>query len=243
MHLNTEQTNRGWMVPRELRAVVAIAFFLVAQSAQAAIIHLSGTTVDFYYDDAQPGIAAFGSITAVGDSVFAQPTSFFAEAANAGGSDSFSALGTVTVVAKAGYSFDLVQVGQQGDYTLSGTGAAVSVSADLDVTDSTNAATTVTAPLVSTSDFTLQGTNSWDSLASVDLGTAFWNGVTSIDLTLDVLLNASTTSNGESARIDNKFTGGGLVTVMTSPVPVPAAIWLFGGGLGLLAGFARRRAC
>jgi len=226
---------------RVLLVAGMLAGMLATGVAHAVIIHLSGTTVDFYYDDAQPGMAAFGSLNAVGDSIFAQPANFFAAASNAGGSDSFGALGTVTVVAKTGYAFDLVQVAQQGDYTLSGAGAAVSAMATLDVTDTTNATTTVSTLLSSGSDYTLQGTNPWSSLASVDLSTALWNGVSSVDLSLDVLLAASTTSAGESARIDNKLTGGGLVTIMTTPIPVPAAVWLFASGLGLFAGFARRR--
>ena len=229
-------------ITQALLAAVTFALAFTTSVAHAVIIHLPGATVDFYYDDAQPGMAAFGSLNVVGDSIFAQPTNFFAEALNAGGSDSFSALGTVMVVAKSGYVFDLVQVGQQGDYTLSGAGASVSAAATLDVTDSNNAATTVSTPLASTSDYTLQGTNPWDSLAPVDLSTPFWSGVSSVDLTLDVLLTASTTTAGESARIDNKFTGGGLVTIQTTPIPVPAAVWLFVSGLGLFAGFVRRRA-
>ena len=206
---------------------------LIAMPLQAAIVHLSGTTVDFYYDDAQPGMAAYGMLTAVGDSIFAQPTDFYAEAID-GGNNSFSALGTVTVVAKAGYAFDLVQVAQQGDYMLNGTGTAVTVAADLDVTDTANSATTVNSPLTSSSDFTLPGLNSWSSLTTVDLSTAMWNGVTSIELTLDALLTADTAAIGELARIQNKLTGGGLVTVMTTPVPLPASIWLFVAGLGFL---------
>ena len=184
-------------------------------------------------------MAAFGTLTVVGDSIFAQPSDFFAQATD-GGIDSFAALGTVTVVAKAGYEFDLVQVAQQGDYTLSGAGATVSVSAILDVSDSSNAATTVSTPLSSSSDFTVQDAlTGWSSLASVDLSTAFWNGVTSIDLDLDTLLSATTAANGEFARIDNKFTGGGLVTVMTTPVPLPPSLWLFGAGLLALLRKAR----
>ena len=43
-----------------------------------------------------------------------------------------------------------------------------------------------------------------------------------------------TDENGESAWIQKK------ITVVVSEVPVPAAVWLFGSGLGLL-GFMRRR--
>jgi len=215
------------------------ACILFAPALQAATVHLSGTTVDFYYNDAQPGMAAYGMLTAVGDSIFAQPTSFFAEAVD-GGNDSFAVLGTVTVVAKAGYSFDLVQMAQQGDYIRAGSGAVVTVSTDLEVTDTFDMATTINSVLTSSSDFTLLGTNSWSSQTTVDLSGAMWNGVSSIELTLDTLLTADTMASGEHAKIQNKLTGGGLVTVMTV-VPLPASIWLFLAGLGILLRGGRRK--
>lgn len=211
-----------------------VAGVLIVPSLQAAIVHLPGTTVDFYYDDTQPGMAVYGTLNAVGDSIFSTPTGFFAEAANVGGNHNLPITGTVTVVAKAGYQFDLVQVVQQGDYIRNGTGASVSVLSDLDVTDSGNASTTVNSLLTSSSDFTLQGTNNWSSGVTVNLDTPMWSGVTSIDLELDTLLAAATTNNGELARIENKLTGGGLVTIMTMPVPLPPSLWLFAGGLAVL---------
>lgn len=221
------------LIGRVIAAALCVGAF---SSGQAAIIHLSGSTVDFYYDDAQPGMAAYGTLSAVGDSIFATPTDFFAESSN-GGSDIFSALGTVTVVAKPGYQFDSVLVGQQGDYQMNGAGTAVSTTGDLDVTETGNAANIVSVALVSSSNFTLQDNqlHPWSSAVSVNMGTPQWNGISSIDLTLDSILNASTTINGEFARIQNKFVGGGLVTIVTSPVPLPASFWLFGTGLALLA--------
>lgn len=37
------------------------------------------------------------------------------------------------------------------------------------------------------------------------------------------------------------FTGGGSESFVNNPVPIPAAVWLFGAGLGLLSAFARRK--
>ena len=208
----------------------------------AAIVHLPGDTVDFYYDDAQPGIASYyGSLFAVGDSIIATPIDFFAESTNGipAGPQTLNVVGTVVVVAKPGYEFTEAQVAQQGDYTLQGAGAAVSASAVLDVTDSNNSLTTVSSPLVSTDDYTLPGTNNWSSFVSVDLSTAMWSGVNSIELELDATLSATTAANGELARIENKLTGGGLMTIMT--VPVPPAIWLFATGLLMLVRAGRKR--
>lgn len=219
--------------PTMARFVLVCLFY--SASSHAAIVHLSGSTVDFFYDDAQPGIANFyGSLIAVGDSIVAQPTNFFAEAVDAGGTDTLSVSGTVTVVAKPGFSFDSLLLAQQGDYILNGAGASVSVASSLDVTDTNNAATSVSSALTGSSDFTLQGTNPWSIDATVDLSLPVWDSVNSIDLSLATLLTADTTNAGEHARIQNKLTGSGLVTVMTTPVPLPASIWLFTAGLGLL---------
>ncbi|HHH44186.1 MAG TPA: hypothetical protein ENK49_08610 [Gammaproteobacteria bacterium] len=224
------------------RTLAATFLLLCSTSAHATIVHLAGDTVDFFYDDAQPGMAAYGTLTAVGDSIIALPTNFFAESLNGAGLSSFSALGTVTVVAKSGYQFKSVAVAQQGDYQSSSGSTSVSTSADFDVTDSTVPATTVSTPLVSTDDFTVKGgLTAWSSSASVDLSTPMWNGVASIDLTLDSLLTASTGANGESARIQNKLVGSGLMTVVTTPVPLPASLWLFASGFVMLVGRCRRR--
>jgi len=208
-------------------------------NAHAVIIHLPGSTVDFYYDDEQPSMAAFGTLSAVGDSIFANPTGFRA-VSDDGGSVGFSAEGTITVVAKTGYQFSAVGVEQQGDYKVNGAGASVSVVGDLTVTDSNNAATTENIIMVNSglgiNDGNLQ---SWSSFGSFDLSTPLWDSVNSFELTLDNILSASTSTLGESAFIENKFVGGGMVTIETV-VPVPAALWLFVSGLFGLIGLARR---
>ena len=221
--------------------VLAAAVLLFAVPAYSAVIMLPGNTVNFFYDDNQPGMAAYGTLTAVNDSIFATPTGFRAESAD-GINDMFSALGTVIVVLKSGYKFESVTVAQQGDYQLDGVGAAVTSSAILDVSDTAVPTTTVSTALGSTSDFTIQGSlTSWSSDATVDLSTAMWNGVGSIDLTLDSMLDASTLNQGELAFIQNKLVGSGLMTVVTVPLPLPAGLWLFVSGFVMLFSSCRRR--
>ena len=69
---------------------------------------------------------------------------------------------------------------------------------------------------------------------------SMWNNISSIELSLDSMLGATTLANGEQAFNQSKLVGGGMVTVETTVVPVPAAVWLFGSGLLALAGFCRR---
>jgi len=222
-----------------LSGLLGALVLCAGSGAQAAIVHLEGATVDFYYDDAQPGMAAYGALSAIGDSIFATPTTFIAESLNGTG-DSFSALGTVQVVLKSGYRFDSVQVAQRGDYLLNGAGASVSVSGDLTIEDSSNPATALSTTMTSSSDFTINDNalHAWSSSGAFDVSS--WTTVTSVDLSLDTMLLANTGAAGERAYIEKKFTGGGLVTIMTTPIPVPAAVWLFGSGLIALTGFARR---
>ena len=59
-------------------------------------------------------------------------------------------------------------------------------------------------------------------------------------MSINNILTASTSSSGESAFIDKDVIAGTTMTVETTPIPVPAAVWLFGSALGLL-GWVRRR--
>ena len=226
----------------KMQILAICALSLVANAAQSAIIHLEGDTVDFYYDDAQPGMAAYGDLTVVGDSIFATPTGFLAEASGINGTDTYSSLGTITVVLKSGYTFDYVAVAQQGDYQVVGAGAAVSVVSDLTVEDSNNASTSETS-MMTVSGLGLNDglLHEWSSSGAFDLSTATWDGVLSIDLSLDSLLAASTTTSAEYALIQNKLTGGGLITIETVVVPVPTSFVLFISGLLGLLGVSRRR--
>lgn len=223
-----------------LREIAAVSLFSICTLSNASTVHLIGDTVDFYYDDAQPGMSAYGTLSVVGDSIFAQSVNLSADASN-GSFDSINALGTITIVAKSGYSFDFMQVAQFGDYALSGSGASINVNGTLTVEDSANAATTSSNSLLVTGLGLNDGlTHEWQATSGFDLSTAAWNNVNSIELSLDTLLSATTTTNGESAFTQSKFVGGGMVTIETSVVPVPAAVWLFGSGLLGLAGIARR---
>lgn len=223
----------------KMRVIITCVLLLVAHAAQAAVIHLPGNTVDFYYDNTLLD-PAFGTLTAVGDSIFALPTGFKAESIN-GSIDTFSVSGTVTVVVKAGYQFEAAAVQQLGDYQLNGD-ATATVASDLTVADSSNAATSETTTMINSG----LGTNDnllheWSSLGQFDLSTVTWDSVTSIDLSLDTLLTASTTASGDYALIQSKQVAGGLVTIVTTEVPLPASLWLFVSGfLGLLSVVRRK---
>ena len=224
----------------KLREIAAVSLFSVCTLSNAATIHLAGDTVDFYYDDAQPGMSSYGPLSSIGNSIFAQSVNLSADATN-GSSTSVSALGTITIVAQPGYSFSFIHVAQLGDYSLNGAGASIDVSGTLSIEDSINSSTSFTNTLSISGLGINDGlTHEWQASSGFDLSTATWSNVTSIELSLDTLLSATTLISGESAFTESKFVGGGMVTIETSAVPVPAAIWLFGSGLLGLASIARR---
>ena len=224
-----------------MRAGVLAAALCTATTGQAAIITLSGDTVDFVFDDTQPGLSYYGSLNVVGDSIFATPDSIIAQAAN-GGNDSLVVPATVvTVVAHAGYEFTSATVGIEGDYTVSGDGASVSISNTLVVSEAGAPGNSVSPAMVNSGFGNTGGPYNWSSVGTADLSTAMWDGVTSIELSLSSILTASTTSSGESAQIQEKFTASSVVAIETSPVPVPAAVWLMGSGLLALFGVSARR--
>ena len=228
------------MFSGQCRKLALLALIACSSSTQAAIVHLSGTTVDFYYDDAMAGMSTFGTLSAAGDSIMATPTDFLASATNTG-SDSITATGMVTITAKSGYSFSALQFVQQGDYTVFGSGASVSASGTLTIEDANNSSTFDSSALSVSGLGTVGSTANWNADASFDLSSPTWDNVTSIKLSLASLLEASSSTLGEQASIQSKVVGSGMLTIETTVVPVPAAVWLFGSGLIALAGLSRRR--
>ena len=235
-------TKVGGAVLKNITKGLGLLAMCVTMPAMSALVHLSGDTVDFYYDDAQPGMSVYGDLSVIGDSIFATPTEFFAESLNIG-SDSLSALGTVQVVAKSGYTFDAVQVAQQGDYKMSGEGSTVTTQSTLNIVNNTYSVADLNSALLSSDDFTINDgiLKSWSSSTFVGLNTGLWADTSSIDLELTSLLTADSLASGASAFIQNKFVGGGLVTIYTTPVPVPAAIWLMMSGFIALFGMSYKR--
>ena len=188
----------------------------------------------------------FGQIQYVGDTVFVTPTDFRAESVD-GGTDIAAETGTIQIIAKDGYVLDGINVGETGDYKMSTGGTSVDVDGYLRVFDWFDQVpvfgTEEEIFLSSASDFTQQGTTDpvlWNASGSFDLTTATWDGRDHVGLTLQNTLTAVSSAEGEFAWIQKKAVGGQII-VSTSPIPVPAAVWLFGSGLLGLAGMARRK--
>ncbi|MFW2405668.1 MAG: VPLPA-CTERM sorting domain-containing protein, partial [Gammaproteobacteria bacterium] len=226
------------MKPLALFAATALCW----GTSQAALITQSGTDVDFTYDDA----TLFGMGTVVGNSIFFTPTTFKAESLNDDGAVSPIGQNTlniqVDVTSGGGYEITNFQLAELGDYLLTGNSSSVSASARLQVSSNTTTCgffNCVDTKIDNVSGLTTVGTTTeWTAAVGIDLAdTADWGSDSSVIAQIQNNLLATSTVNGESAMIQKKAAGVGLVI---NPIPVPAAVWLFGSALGLL-GWMRRK--
>lgn len=217
-----------------------------------------------------PVVGPFGELTIAGDSIQANnPVNFRADDLDTGdGSVAVSeGIGTVQITALPGYRFTGVTVGEIGDFLLDDPGAGTSyvdVDGVLFVKD-VNALwngylfgqAAATTNMAITGDVTFSGgriigdasgnrdgnAHTWNGLGGFDLSGGLWSGVKAIDLKLQNTLAAYSDTPGVRAWIEKKGVGTIIsMDIDTTPVPVPAAIWLFGSGfLGLVAVSRRRR--
>ncbi len=224
-----------------LKLAAAALLLGISTSGQATIVTLVGTDVSFTFDDA----TLFGSGIVVGNSLVFQPPAFKAESLNGAGAVTASDTLIIDVVATTpGYDITSLAMQEQGDYRRKGVDASVAASGRLGVTS-----TTTTCGILACNDasiFNVAGlgdtggaTVAWSGGTSVNLAdTAGWGSDTSLQISFQNNLSATTLNGGEEAFIQKKLGGVGLIV---NPVPVPAALWLFGSGLLALAGVSRRR--
>jgi len=232
----------GWC--KALTKAVAVAVLGTFSSVSlAASVTVSGTNVSFTYDDTLLGL--FGAPTVIGDSIFFTPTTFVAQSTNVSGQVIVNSTVNVdiTVLNPGAFVFDGLSLVERGDYRLIGDDSWVDVGGQLRVRDWTSyPATEVNDFITETAALTNNDGefHNWEAGAAVAIGGTDWEGVTTIRVTVENVLTATSLTLGESAFIEKKFAGG-AVGLVVNPVPVPAAVWLFGSGLLGLAGIARRK--
>jgi len=237
---------------------LGISAVVFSTSINAAMVHLEGTTIDVYYDDSQPGMAAYGALGIVGDTIISTPGNFRSESNDGVGThtgtqtDTFSSYGVVNIVAKEGFQFAGINIGEIGDYQMSAgstvDNASVGVTGWSHVYDWTGGGVfgqAQTENLAITGDFSIRDgqPNNWRGDVSFDMTTTDWAGITNIGLGLQNNLTAFSNEIGVSSWIQKKAVAGAVdMSIATvSVVPVPAAVWLFGSGLIGLAALARRK--
>jgi hypothetical protein len=216
--------------------------FLLGQAfsgvALAASVTLSGTTVDFTFDDAMLGL--FGPANVSGNNLYFTPTNFEAKSLNGAGFALTNDTMNIKVSAHSGWLFSSIGLVEKGDYLLLGSGSMADVAGQMRIFDVAAPLVDITTSIVSSSPLNLVGlpTHNWDAQVSTDLSA--WNSAQTLNVTIENLLLASTGAMPSLAFVEKKFVG---LTVVTAPVPEAETYAMMLAGLGLV-GFAamRRRA-
>lgn len=217
--------------------------FLVAQAfsgaAFAASVTLTGTSVDFTFDDALVGL--FGQPTLSGDTLSFTPVNFNATSSNGEGYKLTDNTVNVQMTAHNGYAFSSVDLAERGDYLLQGGGSTANVAGQVRVFDVSDPMKDTTTPIAPTAvmDQTGISTHPWTVANSTDLTT--WNGTKSVNVTFQNLLVASTNGSSSLAFVDKKYSGLTATTAAVTPVPEATSSAMMLAGLGLIGWQIRRR--
>lgn len=234
---------------RAALALAAVAGALAAPvPASAAIVSLCGPNICYEYDNnpgVNAGITLFGAPTLLSgsDTLEFTPTAFSASAVNGAIQTTTATFQFSRVYSIAGAEIVSFTVNESGDYRIIN-GGTVSASLRLQSVDKVNNGlggsfpeVTVSSPIPNWNTSTPTGLvfQNWSLSASLTPAAAFQDLASVVDLQIQNTLDAFTFASGQQAFIQKKL------TLVTSVVPVPAAVWLFGSALAGI-GFLRRRA-
>ncbi|MEO7386640.1 MAG: VPLPA-CTERM sorting domain-containing protein [Gammaproteobacteria bacterium] len=237
---------RGFRVWGGLASVAGI---FIALPSGAATVTYCGPNVCYQYDNAQAAVALFGLPSFVGDSAYFTPTVFEARSADGVGLHS----GTNTDVVDATFVFSKVYTVaptneiasmiayEEGDYEINY--AAGETHGDLYLR-ARGLNNLLEPSLIDTDAVDYIGSSAgvqlWSMSAALTPAASLTQLANNLTVTVQNTLaafTANTTAGSELAWMEKKLV---LDITTTNVVPVPAAAWLMGSGIGLL-GFVRRR--
>ena len=222
---------------------LALGVFLISQAltggAHAAAVTLTGTNVDFTYDDTLVGL--FGQPAVAGDTLFFTPVDFQAQSLNGAGFAFTNDTINIKVTAHSGWAFDSVDLLERGDYLLLGAGSTADVSGQVRVFDTAMPLMDLTSNITPVSPLNLAGvpTKNWAANASVDVSA--WETATMLNITVENLLLTSTSAPTSLAFLEKKFVGLSLGTIAVTPVPEAETYLMMLAGLGLVGLMVSRR--
>jgi hypothetical protein len=218
---------------------VASALLFTAQPASADIVTVAGTNVIFTYDDLLTGL--FGTPTVLGDGIYFTPVEFDVSSLNGAGFDFIKSTINIKVTPKAGFDLGSVALIESGDYLLLGSGTSVIATGQLRAFDLADSSVLSTASIISSLTETPGlPTQDWTASAGINLDTPAWIEGSGINLTLENILLASSTTANSVAFIEKKLVALSF-SVSPSPVPEPSKTTLILAGLGLIGFVVRRR--
>lgn len=225
-------------VNKKLAAGIILLSQTLTGAAFAASVTLSGTTVDFSFDDALLGL--FGQANVAGDNLYFTPTSFSAESLNGAGFDLTKQTINVKVTAHDGWDFSSLALTERGDYLRVGEAAKVAVTGQIRAFDTTSPLNEVTSSIVASGAFMQTddlGTQNWQASAAANL--AGMSTASMVNVTLqNILVAQSPVGTDTLAFIEKKYAG---LNVITTPVPEAETYAMMLAGLGLIGFVVRRR--
>ncbi len=232
---------------KKLAAAILLLSQAISGTALAVPVTVAGTTVSFTFDSALSGL--FGAPTVTGDALFFTPTTYKAQSFNGTGFASASQTFNIAVNANSGYLVSALNLSEDGDYYNIGTGSSVAVGGkfyarDLEspMTPAASSKIQSSLPLTDMTSMADFETTDWTSHANIAIP-AGWGGadgiVSGVNVTIENILLANSTTLGAAAFIEKKFVG---LNVVTAPVPEPETYAMLLVGLGLVGFAVRRRA-
>jgi hypothetical protein len=230
-------------VQRSSKCLALAAALIIGTHAHAALVTLSGTSVDFIIDDAQPGLAIYGGLpTVVGDSLLFFPSTFRAQSNNGAGVVAVNGTVNFQIVSRNGnLALNTIAVSEFGDYfNTPGAGGSVSAVAQLGAVNlmSSNPPASFRQDIAQTGPQTAGGANPWDLVTDINFRQVWLNPTSRVQIDIQNNLSATSIANFSESWIQKKFQG---MVVDVQVVPLPAAFWLLASALGSLFGVSRWR--
>ena len=225
--------------------LLAASIFVLGQTlaggAVAAPVILSGTTVDFSFDDALLGLFGMPVLSA-NDTLVFTPVGFDAQAFNGPKLDLTNQTMNIRVTAKQGFEIGHVGLLERGDYLLEGAASSVDVTGQLRMFDLNNQAVSFTDSIVAAAPLTIQGlpTHNWTATAGIAVNPAMYD-LTHANVAVENLLIARAFSVDSLAFIEKKELFLNVNTLAVTPVPEAETYAMMLAGLGLVGFMVNRR--
>jgi hypothetical protein len=241
------------MMGRRFQSVLLGLAGVILLAGTARSTEIIGTNFNVVYDPTTLGL--FGSLSLIGNTLAFTPNNFIAVSTNGQGTVTPTGGATtasgIELIAHPGFQFGSLQLTEFGDYLLQGSGTSVSVSGELIAFDGDSTADPVSTYTTSTITpggpltVTTGTAQNWKAQASITNATPtlggggpWLSGAGTVDVSLENLLSATTSSPNSEALVQKKAAFGGVGLLVT---PLPPPVWLLGSAIVAFGVAARGR--